>query len=180
MNKAFLMAVISPVFSVLNAIVPSIAGSKLATSASIAQTAVKSAVTAIDGGVDHLQAAFASFEGSNPVVAASVTEFVTLSKSLGVALPSQDAIVTHVKAAVADLAGILVPQIAPDTAVPAAVTVAPPVVSGSATTAASIENQGNAASDVGDDAFSKTTDDDAASAIAATSAVVMAASTPTA
>lgn len=119
MNKAFLMAVISPVFSVLNAIVPSIAGSKLATSASIAQTAVKSAVTAIDGGVDHLQAAFASFEGSNPVVAASVTEFVTLSKSLGVALPTQDAIVTHVKAAVADLAGILVPQAAPDVPVPA-------------------------------------------------------------
>lgn len=180
MNKALLLSFISPLFSVLNAIVPSIAGSKLATSASIAQTAVKSAVTAIDSGVDHLQAAFANFETRNPVVAASVTEFVTLSKSLGVALPTQDAIVTHVKAAVADLAGILVPQVAPATPAPAAVTVTAPAVTAATPDATSVEDQGVDAASTVEATSSKTTDDDAASAIAAASAVVMAASTPTA
>lgn len=180
MNKALLLSFISPLFSVLNAIVPSIAGSKLATSASIAQTAVKSAVTAIDGGVDHLQAAFANFESRNPVVAASVTEFVILSESLGVALPTQDAIVTHVKAAVADLAGILAPQVVPATPVPAAVTVTAPAVTAATPNTTSVGDLVVDAASAVEATSSKTTDDDAASAIAATSAVVMAASTPTA
>ena len=109
--------ILGPVFSVLNSVIPAIAGSKLATYSSVAQAAVKSAVTTVDGGIDKLQAAFDKFENGNPIVASAVSEFTTLAKSLGVELPTEDAIVTHLKAAVADLAGIFVPQITP---VPAA------------------------------------------------------------
>lgn len=105
--------ILQTVFSALNALIPSIAGNKLANYSSIAQVAVKSAVTTVDGGIDQLQSAFNSFESANPVVELSVAEFTTLAKSLGVSLPTQDAIVSHLKAAVADLAGILVPTIAP-------------------------------------------------------------------
>mgnify|MGYP001295595835 CR=1 FL=1 len=110
-------SILGPVFSVLNSVIPAIAGSKLATYSSVAQAAVKSAVTTVDGGIDKLQAAFDKFENGNPIVASAVSEFTTLAKSLGVELPTEDAIVTHLKAAVADLAGIFVPQITP---VPAA------------------------------------------------------------
>lgn len=110
--------ILGPVFSVLNSVIPAIAGSKLATYSSVAQAAVKSAVTTVDGGIDKLQSAFDKFENGNPIVASAVSEFTTLAKSLGVELPTEDAIVTHLKAAVADLAGIFVPQI--NTPVPAA------------------------------------------------------------
>lgn len=113
------MGILSPLLSVINAIVPTLVGSKLSNYSSIAQTAVKSAVTSIDGGIDKLQAAFDTFEAGNQVVAASVAEFVTLANSLGIALPKEDAIVTHLKAAIADLSGILVPQTADTTPVAA-------------------------------------------------------------
>ncbi|NHO33312.1 hypothetical protein [Acetobacter fallax] len=101
--------ILSSIFPVLNAIIPGVAGGKLSTYSTIAQTAIKSAVTTIDGGISNLQAAYDKFETSNPLVQMSVSEFVTLAKSLGVALPTEDAVITHLKAAVADLAGILVP-----------------------------------------------------------------------
>nr|WP_298797496.1 hypothetical protein [uncultured Acetobacter sp.] len=102
--------ILSPLFGILNAVVPAIAGSKMATYSSVAQTAVKSAVATVDGGIDKLQTAFDKFETDNPIVASAISEFTTLAKSLGFELPTEAAIVVHLKAAVTDLASILVPQ----------------------------------------------------------------------
>ncbi|OUJ17072.1 hypothetical protein [Acetobacter sp. DsW_063] len=114
-----LATVLATVYPILNAILPSVAGSKLQTYQTIAQTAVKAAVTSIDGGIDNLTAAYAKFESDNPVFAAAVVEFRTLATALGVSVPTEDAVVTHLKAAVADLAGILVPVSSTDAPVPA-------------------------------------------------------------
>ena len=63
--------------------------------------------------MDRVQAAFDKFGSGNEMFAASVTEVGTLAKSLGVALPTEAAIVAHLKAAIADLSGIFVPQAEP-------------------------------------------------------------------
>ena len=86
------------------------AGSLLANYQTAAQTAVKAAVTKVDNGVDWLQAAFDKWEDSNPLAKEAITDTTNLLKALGIQLPDESAVVTHVKAAVADLAGIFVPQ----------------------------------------------------------------------
>lgn len=110
MAKIAWATILSPVFGILNAVIPAIAGSKMKTYSSVAQAAVKSAVATVDGGVDKLQTAFDKFEAENPVVAAAISEFTTLAKSLGFELPTEAAIVVHLKAAVTDLAGTIMPQ----------------------------------------------------------------------
>ncbi|MCP9320122.1 hypothetical protein KBX73_10130 [Acetobacter persici] len=122
MAKIAWATILSPVFGILNAVIPAIAGSKMKTYSSIAQAAVKSAVVTAVGGVDKLQAAFDKFEADNPVVAAAVSEFTTLAKSLGFELPTEDAIVVHLKAAVTDLAGTIMPQTSASEPVPSATT----------------------------------------------------------
>lgn len=69
-----------------------------------ARTAVKSLVTELDNGVDLLRSAFDKFETANPLVATGITLATTLATSQGLHLPTEDAIVTHVKAAIADIA----------------------------------------------------------------------------
>ena len=86
------------------------ASSLLANYQTSAQTAVKAAVTKVDNGVDWLQAAFDKWEDSNPLAQEAITGATALLKALGIQLPDESAVVTHVKAAVADLAGIFVPQ----------------------------------------------------------------------
>ncbi len=86
------------------------ASSLLANYQTAAQTAVKAAVTKVDNGVDWLQAAFNKWEDNNPLAKEAITDATALLKALGIQLPDESAVVTHVKAAVADLAGIFVPQ----------------------------------------------------------------------
>ncbi|MCW4589363.1 hypothetical protein NO263_02005 [Gluconacetobacter entanii] len=86
------------------------ASSKLANYETAAQTAVKAAVTKVDDGIGWLQAAFNQWEDSNPLAKEAITGATDLLKALGIQVPDENAVVTHVKAAVADLAGIFVPQ----------------------------------------------------------------------
>lgn len=95
--------------SVINGVAEASAAGKLATYNTVAQTAIKAAVTKVDGGVDQLKAAFDAFETANPLVAQGLSEFRTLATTLGLTLPTEDGIVTHIKAAIADLQGMFVP-----------------------------------------------------------------------
>lgn len=117
-------AILPGLFSVLGNIGSAAAGNKLATYNAAAVTAVKSAVTKVDGGVDHLQAAFTKWEDANPVAQEAIAGTVSLLRGLGVTVPDLDVVTTHVKAAVADLSGILVPQDTPAQVATAAPTAA--------------------------------------------------------
>jgi len=77
---------------------------------SIAQVAVKSAVTKIDGGIDKLVESYQSFRTDNEIVAEAQNEFLLLAKQAGFVLPSVAVIQTHVKAAIYDLATAIVPN----------------------------------------------------------------------
>ncbi|MBS0995832.1 hypothetical protein [Gluconobacter cerinus] len=87
----------------------------------IANQAVRSAVTASDNGVDKLVSSFTKFEAENPLVQTAVTEFTTLAKAAGFNVPTIDAVQSHIKSAIYDLATALVPadQLTDMTAVPA-------------------------------------------------------------
>ncbi|MFT9448412.1 hypothetical protein [Gluconobacter japonicus] len=87
----------------------------------IAAQAVRSAVTASDNGIDKLVASFTKFETENPLVQTAVTEFATLATAAGFNVPTLDAVQSHIKSAIYDLATALVPadQLTVATAVPA-------------------------------------------------------------
>ncbi|WP_278368089.1 hypothetical protein [Acetobacter orientalis] len=111
-------------FGILSNVGSAALGDKLTAYNSAAQTAVKAAVTKVDGGIDHLQTAFASWEKSNPVAQEAIDGTTNLLRGLGIAVPKEEVVITHVKAAIADLAGIFVPvpstPAVDTTAVPAA------------------------------------------------------------
>lgn len=102
-------AILPSIFGALSAIGGVAANGKIAAVNSAAQTAVKSAVTTVDGGIDKLVAAYTKFETDNEVVAEAITGTAGLLRGLGLTVPSVSTIEIHVKAAIADLAGILVP-----------------------------------------------------------------------
>ncbi|GBQ15200.1 hypothetical protein CFR78_04310 [Komagataeibacter rhaeticus] len=116
-------AILPDIFAVLGNIGSAAAGNKISAYNTAAQTAVKAAVTKVDGGIDKLQAAFTKWEDSNEVAQEAISGTVTLLRGLGVTVPDLDVVTTHVKAAVADLSGILVPQ---DTTAQATTTAATP------------------------------------------------------
>ncbi|GAB6965976.1 hypothetical protein JCM25156A_32100 [Komagataeibacter kakiaceti JCM 25156] len=111
------------IFSGINALLAASAENKLSTYNAVAQTAIKAAVTKVDDGVTHLQTAFTTFEAANPVVTQAIAEFKELATILGLFVPTEAAVVTHVQAAIADLSGVLVPQTT--TTATAATTTAP-------------------------------------------------------
>ncbi|GAN89899.1 hypothetical protein Gbfr_009_024 [Gluconobacter frateurii M-2] len=76
----------------------------------IANQAVRSAVTSTDGGIDKLVATFKTFESEQPLVQTAVTEFVTLAKAAGFNVPSLDAVQSHIKSAIYDLATAFVSE----------------------------------------------------------------------
>jgi len=88
----------------------------------IANQAVRSAVTASDNGVDKLVSSFTKFEEENPLVQTAVTEFTTLAKAAGFNVPTIDAVQSHIKSAIYDLATALVPadQLTATTTAPSA------------------------------------------------------------
>ncbi|MBB2160103.1 hypothetical protein [Gluconacetobacter sacchari] len=103
-------SILGSAFAVVNGVAGASAAGKLSTYNTVAQTAIKAAVTKVDGGVDQLKTAFDTFETANPLVAQALTEFSTLATTLGLTLPTEDGIVTHIKAAIADLQGMFVPD----------------------------------------------------------------------
>jgi len=70
----------------------------------IANQAVRSAVTATDGGIDKLVSSFTTFEEKEPLVQTAISEFATLAKAAGFAVPTLDAVQSHIKSAIYDLA----------------------------------------------------------------------------
>lgn len=101
--------ILPTVFGALSAIGGVAAQGKIAALNSAAQTAVKAAVTKVDDGIDHLVSAYNSWDEKNPVAAEAITGTIGVLKGLGLSVPSVDTVQIHVKAAIADLVGILVP-----------------------------------------------------------------------
>lgn len=103
---------LASIFSGLSSIAAVVGGTgasgRISTINTAAQTAVKAAVTEVDGGIDKLRAAYDKWESGNEVVSTAVNGTITILRNLGLKVPTEDAIVLHVKAAIADLAGILV------------------------------------------------------------------------
>ena len=75
----------------------------------IANQAVRSAVTATDGGIDKLVSSFTTFEAKEPLVQTAISEFSTLAKAAGFTVPTLDAVQSHIKSAIYDLATALIP-----------------------------------------------------------------------
>ena len=90
------------------ALVPELlGGTLLAGLNTAAQTAIKAAVTEVNDGLDHLSAAFHTFETANPLVQSALASITTLAPQLGLtALPTEAELLTHIKAAIAELAAI--------------------------------------------------------------------------
>lgn len=82
---------------------------KAAAFETLAQTAVKSAVTKVDGGIDKLAAAFTTYAADNEIVSQGIDTFQTLATSAGLSVPTLDVVRTHIEAAIYDLATIVVP-----------------------------------------------------------------------
>ncbi|MCH4024022.1 MAG: hypothetical protein LKH33_10430 [Acetobacter sp.] len=103
---------LASIFSGLSSIAAVVGGTgasgRISTINTAAQTAVKAAVTEVDGGIDKLRSAYDKWESGNEVVSTAVNGTITILRNLGLKVPTEDAIVLHVKAAIADLAGILV------------------------------------------------------------------------
>lgn len=117
---------VSTLTSVLALATPYVTGlltNKGAAYQKIANQAVRSAVTSTDGGIDKMVSSFTKFEAENPLVQTAVTEFVTLAKAAGFNVPTLDAVQSHIKSAIYDLATAIVPAdqltVAPTVTAPA-------------------------------------------------------------
>lgn len=103
-------SLIAPLLTMAAPILGSVIAGKGVKYQGIAQVAVKSAVTKIDGGIDKLVAAFDKFESGNEVVQEATTEFLALAKQAGFVLPTVDVVQAHLKAAIYDLATAIAPN----------------------------------------------------------------------
>ncbi|MFT8804553.1 MAG: hypothetical protein ABF856_05135 [Acetobacter aceti] len=124
-------AILPSLFGTLSAIGGVAANGKISALNSAAQTGVKAAVTKVDGGIDKLVAAYTKFESDNEVVAEAINGTVSVLRGLGLTVPGLETVEVHVKAAIADLAGILVPVTSTTEPVPSA------TITGQTTTSAS-------------------------------------------
>lgn len=103
-------SLVSSVLAMATPFVTGLLANKGAAYQKIANQAVRSAVTSTDGGIDKLVATFKTFESEQPLVQTAVTEFVTLAKAAGFNVPSLDAVQSHIKSAIYDLATAFVSE----------------------------------------------------------------------
>jgi hypothetical protein len=101
-------SILGSVFPLIGTMIATATGGTLATYNATAQTAVKSAVTKVDGGVTHLKTLFDTWDAANPLAQEAISGTVSMLRNLGFVVPTEDSVVTHVQAAIADLAGIYV------------------------------------------------------------------------
>ncbi|WP_308719209.1 hypothetical protein [Komagataeibacter xylinus] len=101
-------SLLATVFPLVGTVIATATGGTLATYNATAQTAVKSALTKVDGGVTHLQSLFDTWDAANPLAQEAIAGTVSMLRNLGFTVPTEDSVVTHVQAAIADLAGIYV------------------------------------------------------------------------
>ncbi|WP_429956199.1 hypothetical protein ACQW08_06285 [Gluconobacter japonicus] len=102
-------SVVSSALAMATPFVTGLLANKGAAYQKIANQAVRSAVTSTDNGIDKMVSSFTKFEAENPLVQTAVTEFVTLAKAAGFNVPTLDAVQSHIKSAIYDLATALVP-----------------------------------------------------------------------
>lgn len=101
-------SILGSVFPLIGTVIATATGGTLATYNATAQTAVKSAITKVDGGVTHLKTLFDTWDAANPLAQEAISGTVSMLRNLGFVVPTEDSVVTHVQAAIADLAGIYV------------------------------------------------------------------------
>ncbi|KXV50585.1 hypothetical protein AD945_01745 [Gluconobacter albidus] len=103
------VATLTSMLAMATPFVTSMLSGKGAAYQKIASQAVRSAVTATDNGVDKLVTSFKTFEASEPLVQTAISEFVTLAKAAGFSVPELDAVQSHIKSAIYDLATAFIP-----------------------------------------------------------------------
>ncbi|RUT27382.1 hypothetical protein C0V97_01025 [Asaia sp. W19] len=108
--KSLLSSLSSTILSVAQPLLGSIIAGKATKYQDIAQTAVKSAVTKIDGGIDQLAESYNTFREDNPVFVEAQDEFLALAKNAGIVIPDLAVVQTHLKEAIFDLASGLFPN----------------------------------------------------------------------
>lgn len=108
--KSLLSSLSSTILSIAQPLLGSIVAGKATKYQDIAQTAVKSAVTKIDGGIDQLAESYNKFRDDNPVFVEAQDEFLALAKNAGIVIPDLTVVQTHLKEAIFDLASGLFPN----------------------------------------------------------------------
>ncbi|CAI9120463.1 hypothetical protein [Brytella acorum] len=103
-----LSALLTSAIAIGGPVLASVISGKATSIEDLAQKAVKSAVTTVDGGLDKLSTAFITFEAANPIVKTAIDELYTLSTAAGLKIPTPDVALTQVKAALFDLATMFV------------------------------------------------------------------------
>lgn len=75
----------------------------------VAKTAVRSAITRSDNGLNELVAVYRRYDENHPLVQTAVSEAQSLLTLAGFNAPDADALATHIRAAIHDVASAFVP-----------------------------------------------------------------------
>ncbi|WP_406586787.1 hypothetical protein [Asaia lannensis] len=108
--KSILSSLSSTILSLAQPALSAVVSGRATKYQDIAQTAVKSAVTKIDGGIDQLAESYDKFREDNPVFVEAQNEFLALAKEAGIVIPDLAVVQTHLKGAIFDLASGLFPN----------------------------------------------------------------------
>ncbi|MCX8666401.1 hypothetical protein J3T99_02010 [Acetobacteraceae bacterium B3987] len=97
---------LAPLFS---SVLESILGGIFQKYGTVAQTAVRSAITKTDGGLTNLVAVYQRWDEAHPLVQTAIAEARELLRMAGLNAPDAAGLATHVRAAIHDLASAFVP-----------------------------------------------------------------------
>ncbi|MXV35822.1 MULTISPECIES: hypothetical protein [unclassified Saccharibacter] len=75
----------------------------------VATTAVRSAITKTDNGLEELVAVYRRYDASHPLVQTAIAEAQSLIQLAGLEAPDAEGLATHIRAAIHDLASAFVP-----------------------------------------------------------------------
>ncbi|MXV43926.1 hypothetical protein GS501_02515 [Saccharibacter sp. 17.LH.SD] len=92
----------------LTTLVDYVLGGTLQKYGEVAQTAVRSAVTKTDNGLDELVAIYRKYDASHPLVQMAVTEAQNLLRIAGLKVPEAEDLASHIRAAIHDVASVFV------------------------------------------------------------------------
>lgn len=104
-TKSGWLAKLLPLFS--SAVEP-LLGGVLHRYGQVAQTAVRSAVTRTDDGLNHLVAVYRKYDAAHPLVQTAIAEAQNLLRLTGLKAPSADELGSHIRAAIHDVASAFV------------------------------------------------------------------------
>ena len=89
-------------------IIEPVLGGVISKYGSVANTAVRSAITKTDNGLHHLVSVYQKWDAAHPLVQTALSEAAVLIRLTGLKVPDADALETHVRAAIHDLASAVV------------------------------------------------------------------------